>query len=100
MSPAQKHRLAVHNGRAGGRAWAGKAAQPNSSSYGGCTALEERAAKMRQRTIETYGALFCNIVKRNPRGPKPGTKYRPRRKKNVAAQPPESSQRPVVFYGN
>jgi hypothetical protein len=65
--------LARKNGRAGGKSWAKKAAQPGSSSYGGGTMLEERAERMTERQKEIYGAIFANRVRRNPRGVQKGT---------------------------
>jgi hypothetical protein len=65
-SPGQKHVTAVNKGRAGGKAWAKKAAQPGTSKYGGTSALLERAETMRRRCFEIYGGYFHLKVNRNP----------------------------------
>jgi len=81
-----KHQLAAKNGRSGGKASAAARALPGSSTYGGQTMLEEQAQKMNQSQLALYGQIFANRVQRNPRGPRPGTKFRPRKARKLEEQ--------------
>jgi hypothetical protein len=78
-----KLQLARKSGKRGGKAWANKVRLETERDF-----LErpsefvKRANKARQRCLEIYGTeMFCNIVRRGPRGVRPGTKRGPYKKR-------------------